>query len=42
KTPLENLSQETRQKLKISDGVYPLLARNLRALIEKQREVMPR
>jgi len=42
KTPLENLSQGTRQKLKISDGVYPLLARNLRALIEKQREVMPR
>jgi len=42
KTPLENLSQETRQKLKISDGVYPLLARNLSALIEKQRKVMQR
>ncbi|MBA7714894.1 hypothetical protein ES703_123926 [subsurface metagenome] len=42
KTPSENLSQETRQKLQISDGVYPLLARNLSALIEKQRKVMQR
>ena len=42
KTPLENLSQETRQKLKISDGVYPLLARNLSALIEKQTKVTQR
>ena len=42
KTPLENLSQETRQKLKISDGVYPLLARNLSALIEKQKKLMQR
>ena len=42
KTLLENLSQETRQKLKISDGVYPLLARNLSAVIEKQKKVMQR
>jgi epoxyqueuosine reductase len=40
KTPLENLPLETRQKLKISDGVYPLLAPNLSALIEKQKKVM--
>ena len=40
KIPLENLSPETRRKLKISDGVYPLLARNLSALIEKQRKFM--
>ena len=40
KTPLENLSPETRRKLKFSDGIYPLLARNLSALIEKQREFM--
>ena len=42
KTPLEDLSPATRQKLKISDGVYSLLAPNLSALIEKQREVMRR
>jgi epoxyqueuosine reductase len=42
RTPLENLSPETRQKLKISDGVYSLLAPNLRALIEKQAKVMQR
>ncbi len=42
RTPLEILSQETRQKLKISDGVYPLVARNLSALIEKQNKVMQR
>ena len=40
KTPLENLSPETRRKLKFSDGIYPLLARNLSALIEKQRKLM--
>ena len=40
KTPLENLSPATRQKLKISDGVYPLLAPNLGALIEEQRKFM--
>ncbi len=39
KTPLENLFPATRQKLKISDGVYPLLAPNLSALIEKQKKV---
>ena len=37
KTPLEKLSPETQQKLKISDGVYPFMAPNLSALIEKQR-----
>lgn len=42
KTPLENLSQETREKLKISNGVYSLLARNLSALIEKQQKVVQR
>ena len=42
KTPLENLSQETRQKLKISDGVYSLLAPNLSALIAKQKKVVQR
>jgi len=40
KTPLENLSPATRQKLKISDGIYPLLAPNLSALIEKQKKVI--
>ena len=38
--PLENLAQSTRRKLKISDGVYSLLAPNLSALIEKQNEAM--
>ena len=42
KTPLENLSPATRQKLKISDGVYPLLAPNLSALIEKQKKITER
>ncbi len=37
KTPFESLPGDTRQKLGIFDGVYPLLARNLSALIEKQR-----
>jgi len=40
KTPLENLSRATRRKLKFSDGVYPLLAQNLSALIKKQRKFM--
>ena len=40
KIPLENLSPETRRKLKISEGIHPLLARNLSALIEKQRKFM--
>jgi len=40
KTPLKNFAQSTRQKLKISDGVYSLLASNLGALIEKQKKVM--
>jgi len=35
KTPLENLSQEIKEKLKISDGIYSFLAPNLGALIEK-------
>jgi len=42
KTPWENLSPKTRQKLDISDGVYPRLARNLSALIEKQKKVVQR
>jgi epoxyqueuosine reductase len=42
KTPLEKLSLETRQKLKIPDGVYSLLAPNLSALIEKQKKVVQR
>ena len=42
KTPLENLSQETRQKLNISDGVYSLLSPNLSVLIEKQKKVIQR
>lgn len=37
KTPWEELFPETRQKLKDVYGIYPLLARNLSALIEKQR-----
>jgi len=40
KTTLGNLAQSTRQKLKISDGIYSLLAPNLSALIEKQKKVM--
>lgn len=40
RTPLEDLSPVTRQKLKISDGVYPLLSPNLSALIEKQKKAM--
>ena len=40
KTPLEKLPLEARQKLKISDGVYPLLASNLSAFIEKQQKFM--
>jgi epoxyqueuosine reductase len=35
KTPLGNLSPETREKLKIFDGIYPLLATNLIARIER-------
>ena len=42
KTPLKNLSLETRQKLAIPDEVYHLLARNLDALIKKQNKVMHR
>ena len=37
RTPLEKLPPETQQKLEISDGVYPFVAPNLSALIEKQR-----
>jgi epoxyqueuosine reductase len=39
KTPWKELSPETRSKLGISEGVYPLLPRNLRALIKKQNVV---
>jgi len=42
KTPWEKLSLETRQKLEDVYGFYPLLARNLSALIEKQKKVMQR
>ena len=43
KTPLEQLSPETRQKLRDAlDGLYPYLARNLSTLIEKQKKVMRR
>jgi epoxyqueuosine reductase len=42
KMPWEKLSLETRQKLEDLYVVYPLLARNLRALIEKQKQVMQR
>jgi epoxyqueuosine reductase len=38
KTPWEKLSLEARQKLEDVRGVYPLLARNLSALIEKQQQ----
>jgi len=38
--PWEKLSLETQQKLDDIYGVYSLLARNLGALIEKQRKVM--
>ncbi len=42
KTRLENLAQGTRQKLKISDRIYRLLAPNLSALLEKQNKIMRR
>ena len=42
KIPWEKLSPKTRQKLDDVYGVYPLLARNLSALIEKQKKVMQR
>lgn len=35
-TPLEDLSLETRKKLKIPDGLYPHMVPNLSTLIEKQ------
>ncbi len=38
--PWEKLSLETQQKLDDIYGVYPLMARNLCALIEKQRKAM--
>jgi len=42
KTPVEKLSKDTRQKLdRLTDNeLYLLLARNLRALIEKQKRVV--
>jgi epoxyqueuosine reductase len=42
KTPWEKLSPETQWKLDDVYGIYPLLARNLSALIEKQNEVIQR
>ena len=42
KMPWEKLFLETRQKLEDLYGVYPLVARNLRALIEKQKQVVQR
>ena len=42
KASLENLTQETKQKLDIPEGVYSLLAPNLTALIEKQRKLIKR
>jgi epoxyqueuosine reductase len=36
-TPWEGLSPETRLRLELPPGIYPFLARNLGALIEKQR-----
>lgn len=41
KTPWERLSPETQQRLESFIGIYPLLARNLGALIEKQTKVTP-
>jgi len=42
KAPWESLSSETRIKLELSAGIYPLLAPNLSALIEKQTKVTQR
>jgi len=42
KTPPEKLAPETRQKLGLSDGLFPLLASNLRGLIEKQKRIAGR
>jgi epoxyqueuosine reductase len=42
KTPWERLSSETRLKLEFFDGIYPFIATNLSALIEKQTKVMRR
>jgi len=42
KTPWERLSPETRQRLDFFGGIYPFLARNLGALIEKQTEITNR
>jgi epoxyqueuosine reductase len=38
KTPWEELAPETRRKLEDIHGIYPLLAQNLGALIEKQKK----
>jgi hypothetical protein len=40
--PWERLSSETRLKLEFFDGIYPFIASNLSALIEKQKKVMRR
>jgi len=42
KAPWERLSSETQIKLELFGGIYPLLARNLSALIEKQTKVTQR
>ena len=39
RTPWENLSTKTRQELGDLQGIYPLLTRNLTALIEKQKKI---
>jgi epoxyqueuosine reductase len=40
--PWERLSSETQTKLELSGGIYPLLAPNLSALIERQTKVRQR
>ena len=40
KTPWEELAPETQKKLEDIYGIYPLLARNLEALIEKQKKMI--
>lgn len=42
KAPWERLSSETRLKLEFFGGIYPFIAPNLSALIEKQRKVIQR
>jgi hypothetical protein len=42
KTPWEKLSPETQLQVEFFSGIYPLLAQNLSALIEKQTKVTQR